>query len=149
MYDKFKEIFRDFQKNIFIRVVHLLRTLNCDARLPRSGGIPYIFKACEKKSLCGICPSIWHHRLETQRQRYENPCIIFFCILKVFFDGQGKIWKSLEESENFSLRFSGHPDQGKFCSFLYLHFRSSNLRYDGSIIGNWQWWKEKLVAMSF
>ena len=33
----------------------------CDARLPRSGGIPYIFKACKKKSLCGICPSIWHH----------------------------------------------------------------------------------------
>ena len=39
----------------------LRRPRACDARLLRSGGIPYIFKACEKKSLCGICPSIWHH----------------------------------------------------------------------------------------
>ena len=36
----------------------------CDARLLRSGGIPYIFKSCEKKSLWGICPSIWHHRVK-------------------------------------------------------------------------------------
>ena len=41
----------------------LLQPYSCDARLPRSGGIPYIFKACEKKSLCGICPSVWHHSL--------------------------------------------------------------------------------------
>ena len=35
----------------------------CDDRLPRSGGIPYIFKACEKKSLGGTCPSVWHHSI--------------------------------------------------------------------------------------
>ena len=34
---------------------------SCEARLLRSGGIPYIFKACEKKSLGGICLSVWHH----------------------------------------------------------------------------------------
>ena len=28
----------------------------CDARLPRSGGIPYIFKACEKSPSAGFVP---------------------------------------------------------------------------------------------
>ena len=45
----------------FRRMWKIVQPPDCDARLPRSGGIPYIFKACEKKSLCGICPSIWHH----------------------------------------------------------------------------------------
>ena len=36
-----------------------LETFNpgcCDARLPRSGGIPYIFKACEKSPFAGFVP---------------------------------------------------------------------------------------------
>ena len=45
----------------------------CDARLwLRSGGIPYIFKACEKKSLCGIGPPIWHHRVESLSETELN-----------------------------------------------------------------------------
>ena len=51
-----------------------VNTARCDARLPRSEGIPYIFKACEKKSLCGICPSVWHHRPRVEFHEH-NKCI--------------------------------------------------------------------------
>ena len=64
-YDKFKEIFKYFQRNIITRTVHLFRG-------------------------------------------DENPCILFFCILKVFLDGQGKMWyfglENLENSGNFELK---------------------------------------------
>ena len=42
-----------------------------DFRLPRSGGIPYIFKACEKSPSAGF---VWHQSLRVRLN------LIFFCI---------------------------------------------------------------------
>ena len=42
----------------FSTTVKMLDSRDCDARLLRSGGILCIFKACERKSLGGLCDAV-------------------------------------------------------------------------------------------
>ena len=61
----------------------VLGTTPYDARLPRSEGIPYIFKACEKKSLDRICPRLHLLHLIFQYLKYIlSKKIVFFLILQ-------------------------------------------------------------------